>query len=260
MRPEFIDIVCPRRGRDRTQLMPWHRRQGTKQHPTDRVWGGSCLPKDTAINKILVFKFFYCFLFFFPPPPSSQQTRLTFWNCTTFTRGGEDVWLHRMGTVSKQGLLQGQPPPVSPPCATRGLGAWHRAAAGRAQLGAHRCSWAALQHQRTQPEDSLPSIELSHLISRLFVIPFAFGRGQQPVQPDVTERPRSRMSPSTDPFSPPFWGMFLQYPAAEAHPTLPVIFPRVPAPAWPCPRSLSLEAFLPAAIPPLQPARCSAAP
>lgn len=132
---------------------------------------------------------------------------------------------------------------MSPPCATRGLGAWHRAAAGRAQMGAHRCSRAVLQHQRTQPGDSLPSIELSHLISRLFVIPFAFGRGQQPVQPDVTERPRSRMSPSTDPFSPPFWGMFLQYPAAEAHPTLPVIFPRVPAPAWPCPRSLKPRGF-----------------
>lgn len=112
----------------------------------------------------------------------------------------------------------------------------------------------------TQPGRGQPAHMLSHSMSRFLVFPFAFGPGQQPAQPDVTERHRPRASPSTDPFPPPFWGMFLQYPAAEAHPTLPTVVPRVPAPAWPCPRSLSLEAFLPAAIPPRQPARCSAAP
>lgn len=169
--------------------------------------------------------------------------------------------------VSKQGLLQGHPlpsPSVPPPCATQGLGAWHRAAPGGGGGRGGTAGGTQVQLSSpaapTHPGRGQPAHMLSHSMSRFLVFPFAFGPGQQPAQPDVTERHRPRASPSTDPFPPPFWGMFLQYPAAEAHPTLPTVVPRVPAPAWPCPRSLSLEAFLPAAIPPRQPARCSAAP
>lgn len=101
--------------------MPTHRRQGTKATPRAPLrgggWGGgTLLPKDTAINKVLFFEcfyYFFCwdFIFFLSPRPPGNKT-FAFWNCTKFTQRGEGAFgLVEEGTA--------RPCPPFPP-ATRG--------------------------------------------------------------------------------------------------------------------------------------------
>lgn len=118
--------------------------------PWARIWGqfgGIISPQDTAINKVLFFKFYYYYyyylfcwvLFFFLFIPPGNKT-LTFWNCTKFTQRGEGAFGLVEGGWRAAGTALPRPPPHQ--CRQgRELGTKQHPGLGRGE--AHGCSWGS---------------------------------------------------------------------------------------------------------------------